>query len=180
LETIDLGDGWAALIAGLELAPEVDPLNLLEEARQEGWELQLFNPRYVAGRRHLEELVKQCYEARRRGLLYASKIGIDLAVRVACDLQIGRALRKVGVASGMRQVVAVALGPHGSLKDLAEWLLVRGRFTAEPLEAGPERIEALLRGYEISREALSSLNRTASEGLARLLAERAALLVGER
>jgi len=128
----------------------------------------LFDARAIAGERHLLSAWAHLGRARSRGEARLRDRAAELALYVAGDDQLPRALAKVGVASDSEQFVLVAERPRAPAE-----LLPRFELTADPT-AFPRAVDAItLDRLEIGPEERSAVPVEGWEGL---VLERVALL----
>lgn len=137
--------------------------------------IQALDAKFVAGSEHLEMVVRQSWIATLRNASYAKKMDVDLALRVACDLQIARALRAVGLRRGTMDLAVIAIGDRDRLEPFFKFVRRIGEVSDEVLRLSPKKRRFLMQFHSLSEEAIkATLERRGK--LAALLAERAALL----
>jgi tRNA threonylcarbamoyladenosine modification (KEOPS) complex Cgi121 subunit len=107
-------------------APSVAAIvRTLREVGKESESLvMLFDARAVAGERHLFSAWAHLGRARGRGVQRLRDRGAELALYVAGDDQLPRALEKVGVSDATEEFVLVAERPHDPAALLARFDLV--------------------------------------------------------
>lgn len=128
----------------------------------------LFDAEAIAGERHLFSAWAHLGRSRREGAKRLRDRGAELALYVAGDDQLGRALGKVGIRASTASFVLVAEKPR-SMTDLFSRFGLEADPTAYPRAVGPELLDRL----GISPEERSSVPRDAWEGL---VLERVALV----
>jgi len=141
---------------------------LRELAKESPALVAVFDARAIAGERHLLSAWAHLGRARGRGEVRLRERGAELALYVAGDDQLPRALSRVGVSDATEQFVVVVEKPQ-------EPTVVRGRFgLAEDPGAYPRAVdETTLDRLGISPEERSAVPRSAWEGL---VLERVALV----
>lgn len=140
--------------------------------------LQAVDARFVAGSKHLELIIKQSFESWKRGITYADQNDIDLIIRLACDLQIKDALKKVGIKSGIMDIVLIAIGKKDIVNQFYNLAKQIGHVSNQPLELTKEKIQFLKDEYHINDEFIqATVKKEEIDKLPLLLAERAALLL---
>ena len=162
-------DGYVGLVHGLRI--EGDPSSLLNEIREkfEGV-IQLVDPRCLAGELHARLVLHQCFEAMKRGTLYAKKADIDLLMRICCTDQIKEALEEAKVKGG--EAILLAILDEGEAGRLEEYL--KSRIDDGVLKPDEERISGLIKKHGIGDALLGATLK--EDKLPYLLAEDAALL----
>ena len=166
-----------ALIIGIKDVNIKDPEVLLKNIQKVviGGFAQGFVAQFIAGPKHLELIIKQAWEAKKRNIPYVEKFDLDLLIRIACTLQIHKALKTVGFKKGIMDIVILAIGKEKTLKNLIKYVNSIGTFSDQVLEGNTERIEFLKSTYKISKELIeNTLYR--KDILAYLLTEKAAIL----
>lgn len=140
-------------------------------ARESEALVALFDARAVAGERHLLSAWAHLGRARARGETRLRDRGAELALYVAGDDQLPRALAKVGVSSSTEQVVVVAEKPHDPSalfdrfeleSDPSAYPRAVGTETLDRLGIGPKEREAVppesWEGLVLERVALLDLS----------------------
>ncbi len=162
-------DGQVGLVHGLRL--KGDPGSILEGLRKRfGGVIQLVDPGCLAGELHARLVLQQCFEAMKRGTLYAKKADIDLLMRICCTDQIKEALEEARVKG--REAILLAILDEGEAKRLEEFL--KDGIDDGILKPDERRVSRLMRKRGIGGELLSATMK--EDGLPYLLAENAALL----
>lgn len=170
---------WS-LCLGLREVRVERPEAWLSELRREHPSLivQAVSAQCVAGKKHAERILKQAWEAKKRGLLYAERFELDILLRFACNLQIREALEAVGLKPGVQDVLLIAIGGKKHLEHLAQASTGLGTPSDRVLELTEGKAEHLRRRHRIPERMLDS-TLVQEDHLAHVLAERAALLVAE-
>lgn len=137
----------------------------------------LLNARFVAGRRHLELLLRQTVEAEKRGLLYARQREIDFMARVACETQLKKAVDKVGLRAQRMDVAAVLLNGGLFPREVMQLLSTLGTLEDSVIDLNEGKTELLVSEHNL-REMLR-FTPIEEDALAYLMAEKAALLACE-
>ncbi|MCS7141845.1 MAG: KEOPS complex subunit Cgi121 [Candidatus Nitrosocaldus sp.] len=71
--------------------------------------VQMVDAHSIAGMEHLLEILIQSLEAERRSCMLARMVEVDMMLRLACTRQISEAIERVGLKSGSRRAVLVAV-----------------------------------------------------------------------
>ena len=160
------------VVEGLATVDDID--NVLDQVSEIGADtgstVQVFDARYIVGRRHLERAVTLAERERARGEAIARDPAVEILLYAAGRRQITRAL-EIGLSPGTSPVVAIAVG--GEERAAARRLAT----LFDPAET--------LGQYDESRVCeffeISSRERKATDGtIADIVHERVALLVVER
>ncbi|MCX8192016.1 MAG: KEOPS complex subunit Cgi121, partial [Nitrososphaerales archaeon] len=114
---VELEDDTIGLFIGIKGVKIHEPREFIKMLRESLPDLllQVVDARFVAGQKHLELIIKQSFEAWKRGITYTDRRDMDLIVRLACDLQIKDALEKIGIKSGVMDVVLIGIGKRDSI-----------------------------------------------------------------
>jgi tRNA threonylcarbamoyladenosine modification (KEOPS) complex Cgi121 subunit len=163
---------------GVRDADIKDPEDLLREVKQiSNTPIVLVDADFVAGRRHIELLLKQAYEASKRGLTYAKQPEIDLLARVACENQLKKAVEKVGLKPRRMNIVALSLGEDSFPAEFLKMLERLGTLDDSVIELTNEKSSKLLSQHSLAQAYASTL--TDENPLPYLLAEKSVLLASE-
>jgi tRNA threonylcarbamoyladenosine modification (KEOPS) complex Cgi121 subunit len=84
--------------------------------------IQIVNTDNIVGKEHIIEIIKQTIEAKRRGVLLANKVEVDIILRLACVDQIEKAIEILGLKHGMNNATIIALGSYDILMQLGNRL----------------------------------------------------------
>ncbi len=153
--------------------------------------LQIVNTDNIVGKEHIIEIIKQSIEARRRGILLADKIEIDMILRLACVDQIAKAIEILGLKHGKNSAIIIALGSYDMLVQLGDRLITiidsinstssniaHNYYNDSNDDAS--RYEHILKLHRIDRDELYSCilahDNSIKEAIVSILAERANLL----
>ena len=177
MHLIKLEGAIGAAFIGLRSVHVDDPARFIEElkARFPHLLLQAVDARYVAGVCHLNLIVQQAWEAKKRNLLYASRFELDLIIRIACDIQISRALRKVGLKPGFQDIVIIAVGDLQEISSLSTSITALGEPSDSVMNLTYEKEKMLVKDHDVGRDLLNSILYRRNR-LSWVLAEKAALL----
>lgn len=169
---IRLDNQQSAFIHGLQNVEVDDPQLLIEKLKVkfDGVFIQLVEGKFIAGPLHVELVVKQTLEAKRRGIMWAKDAGIDFLARIACDPQISRALQNIGVKKGLSNLVLVAVGKSKEAKTVSEIASLLGRNSDEEILPNNNKKEFLIKTHS-----LKGLEATNMENFQKFLAEKAAI-----
>lgn len=181
MKCIDLGDEIYACYLGLQKVMVDDPVKFMEKLKASFPHIivQAINAKFVAGHRHLELVLKQTLEAKRRGILYAKSPELDLLVRISCDTQISRAIKTVGIEKGVQNIVIVALGKKECAESIKDGLRSYGKISDEVIQLTTDKMRTLIRHHGLSKSYVKAVVQTKAR-LASVLAERAAVLASEK
>jgi len=162
---------------GVRDADIKDPEALLREVKQiSNTPIVLVDADFIAGRRHIELLLKQAYEAKRRGLTYAKQPEIDMLARVACENQLKKAVEKAGLKPRRMNIIALSLGEDPLPEKLLKMLEALGTLDDSVIELTSEKLAKLLSQHALAQTQASTL---IDDPLPYLLAEKSALLACE-
>lgn len=178
LHIIKLDGNTVGCFTGIKNVKVNEPKKFINKLRHRmpNTTIQVVNAKFVAGPHHIELILKQAYDAWRRGISYAEKYDVDLIVRLACNLQIEKALKKVGVKRGVMDVVLIAIGDRSIVKKLYKLAYNIGDPSDEPIKLTDDKVRFLKEEYRISDEVIHSTLKDV-EKIPFLLAEKAALLL---
>ncbi|MFN3622041.1 MAG: KEOPS complex subunit Cgi121 [Nitrososphaerales archaeon] len=165
-------------IQGIKDAEVENPEALINKLKQiHTHHIVLLNAKFIAGRRHIELLLKQTVEAEKRGLTYAKQREIDLMARVACETQLKKAIDKVGLKPQKMDLVALVLDGDNFPSEATQILKTIGTFDDSVIELKGEKVKLLLSEHNLTQTLESAL--LGEDALAYLIAEKAALLACE-
>ncbi|MCS7116076.1 MAG: KEOPS complex subunit Cgi121 [Nitrososphaerota archaeon] len=175
---VELEDDTIGLFIGIKGVKIHEPREFIKMLRESLPDLllQVVDARFVAGQKHLELIIKQSFEAWKRGITYTDRRDMDLIVRLACDLQIKDALEKIGIKSGVMDVALIGIGKRDSIDRFYNLAKRIGNVSDEPLELTENKAQFIKEVYHISDDLIRATVGGADK-LALLLAERAALLL---
>lgn len=163
---------------GVRDAEIKDPEALLQKVKQiSTTPVVLVNADFIAGRRHIELLLKQAYEASRRGVTYAKQPEIDLIARVACEKQLKKAVEKVGLKPSRMNILALSLGEGSFSTEFIKVLASLGTLDDSVIELTDEKSPKLISQHDLVEALASTL--MDEDALPYLLAEKSALLAYE-
>jgi len=163
---------------GVKDADIKDPEALLRKVKQiSAAPLVLVDADFIAGRRHLELLLKQVYEALRRGITYAKQLDIDFLARVACETQLKRAVEIVGLKPRRMNILALSLNEDSLPIELVHILESLGTLDDSVIELTYTKFSALIAYHNLTR--ILDCTLMDEDILAYLIAERSALLACE-
>jgi KEOPS complex subunit Cgi121 len=153
------------------------PEEFFEQLRKLGDELgvalQAFNARVIAGRVHLVHAAREAGLAIRSGKTFARSRELELLCWVAAERQIARAVERVGVKRGVREIALLSVGEQGSSirLSLTRALELAG-LTPDPsvLELKPSKVRPIRKAFDIGVRELRTVP------LQSLILERIALL----
>ena len=175
--TLDI-EGRRYAAQGVRDADIKDSEALLQKVKQiSNTPIVLVDADFIAGRRHLELLLKQAYEASKRGLTYAKQPEIDFLARVACENQLKKAVKKVGLKPQRMNIVALALGEASFPAEFLKMLEALGTLDDIVIELTDEKSFKLLSQHNLAQAQAFTL--IDGNSLPYLLAEKSALLACE-
>ncbi len=157
--------------------------------------IQIVNTDNILGREHIIEIIKQTIEAKRRGVLLADKVEVDIILRLACVDQIEKAIEILGLKHGMNNATVIALGSYDILIQLGNRLNAiidsinassrRNDYYKHDDNGGNDssKYEHILKLHSIDKDelyscVLNTCNGSIREAIVSILAERANLLYG--
>ena len=173
---VKLSQGRMARISGAKGVLIHDPRSFLTSLQLDSSvTIQAVNVQSVAGPEHLQFILEQAEESRRRGILYAQRLEVDILLRIACSLQIKKAFDRVGLKKGKQDLAIMAIGPIARVDSVWNRLkrIIPLNFTT--LEVTPVRLKKLMSIHRIDGVSLSTVSRTEAP-VPGILAEKAALL----
>jgi len=176
LRLIKLSDNISSLIIGIKRVRIEDPKQFLKglKDKQPSLTVQALDARFVAGFEHLKMVLQQSWMAFDREASYSEKLDLEIIVRVACDSQITRALRTVGLKSEVMDIALVVIGEPRTLKLFAE--VIKGlEISDDVIKLNPEKESFLIKHHNISNKFVEATIADKNK-LAMILAERANLL----
>jgi tRNA threonylcarbamoyladenosine modification (KEOPS) complex Cgi121 subunit len=163
---------------GVRGAEIKDPETLIQKVKQRfNKPIVLIDADFIAGKRHLELLLKQAYEASRRGLTYAKQPEIDFLARVACESQLKKVVEKVGLKIRRINIVALSLGEGSLPTEFLKMLEPLGTLDDSVIELTDEKSSMLLSQHDLLQVQASTI--IDEDPLPYLLAENSALLACE-
>ena len=175
--TIDV-EGRKYVVQGVRDTDIKDPEDLIRKVKQiSSAPIVLVDADFIAGIRHLQLLLKQAYEASRRGLTYAKQPEIDLLARVACENQLKEAVEKVGLKPLRMNILALLLGEGPFPTEVLKMLEALGTLDDSVIELTKEKSAKLLSQHALAQAQNSTL--IDEDPLPYLLAEKSALLACE-
>ena len=84
--------------------------------------IQFINPDILLNLEHLIYAVKQSYFAKKRNLLGAKTIEMDVLLRLSATDQIKEAIKYSGISSKNKSFIILAMGKIQLLKELNYWI----------------------------------------------------------
>ena len=84
--------------------------------------IQFINPDILLNLEHLIYAVKQSYFAKKRNLLGAKTIEIDILLRLSATDQIKESIKYSGISSKNKSFIILAMGKIQLLKELNYWI----------------------------------------------------------
>jgi len=177
LKFIRLSNSTSSFIVGLKQVYVRDPQQFLGKLREKfpSLTVQALDANFVAGFKHLKLILYQSWVAFNRGIPYLKKLDLELIVRVACDSQINRALKAVGLKSGTIDLALVAIGDQKNLKSFVEDIMNLGEISASVLKMIPKKKTFLMNHHDISSNLIQATVADKNK-LALILSEKANLL----
>jgi tRNA threonylcarbamoyladenosine modification (KEOPS) complex Cgi121 subunit len=171
-------EGRVYAAQGVRDADIKDPEALIQKVKQISTaSLVLVDADFIAGRRHLVLLLKQVNEALRRGATYAKQLEIDFLARVACETQLKRAVKEVGLKLRKMNIVALSLYEGSLPVELIHMLESLGTLDDSVIELTNSKFSALAAYHNLTR--IFNCTLIDNDILAYLIAERSALLACE-
>jgi len=171
-------EGRRYAVQGVRDADIKDPEAILQKVKQiASTPIVLVDADFIAGRRHLELLLKQVYEASIRGLTYAKQPEIDLLARVACENQLKKAVERVGLKPRRMNIVALSLAGAPFSIEFLEMLKTLGTLDDSVIDLTDKKSTELILQHSLAQANTSTL--IDEDPLPYLLAEKSALLACE-
>ena len=177
MKLIRLDNDASSLIIGIKKIYIENPRSFLEKLRERfpSLTIQALDANFIAGYEHLKSILYQSWTAFKRDISYSKKLDLELIVRMACDSQINRALKIVGLKSGIMNLAIVAMGDQRNLKLFAEDIKSLGEISESVLKLTPKKENFLIEHHDLSSKLLQSTISYKNK-LAAILSEKANLL----
>lgn len=177
LHFVKLDNKILSLILGAKEVVIDDPNRFLRNLRDNfpNLTIQALDAKFVAGYEHLKMIIRQSWVAFNRGVSYTKKLDLELIVRVACDPQIERALKTIGLKSGKMSIALIAIGELEYLKIFAEAIKDLGEISDDVIKLNPDKKRFLIKHHNISDELIKATIIDKNK-LAMILSEKANLL----
>ncbi|MCP8321346.1 MAG: hypothetical protein H3Z52_10475 [archaeon] len=174
---IRLGDKTLTIVLGMKGVIIDDPEQFLGRLKDKFSNLiiQALDANFIAGFEHLKMILQQSWVAFNRGISYTKKLDLEIIVRLACDSQIARALKTLGLKSGKMDIALIAIGEMKHLKLFAENIKDLGEISDYIIKLNPSKERFLIKHHNISDELIKATI-TEKNKLAAILSERANLL----
>jgi tRNA threonylcarbamoyladenosine modification (KEOPS) complex Cgi121 subunit len=137
---------------------------------------QLFDAGKIAGPNHIYYAAANADYALRNGLNISNNLNVETLLYAACENQINKAIRLIGV-SQKTGAVAVAVLSKGDGNELAEAIASSlGAVDDSVLDITPEKYESIKELYGITETAIETVGSDRNEALTSLIAEKGSLL----
>lgn len=177
LHYIRLGDKNLSTILGMKGVIVENPEQFLRNLREKfpNIVIQALDANFVAGFGHLKMILQQSWMAFEREISYTKKLDLELIVRLACDSQITRALKTLGLKSGRMDIALIAIGELKHLKLFNETIKDLGEISDDAVRLNPEKERFLIKHHNISDELIKATIVDKNK-LAAILSEKANLL----
>ncbi|MGQ9469470.1 MAG: KEOPS complex subunit Cgi121 [Nitrososphaerales archaeon] len=174
---IRLSDKTSSIVLGVKGAIINNPEQFLRNLRDKSPNLiiQALDANFVAGFEHLKMILQQSWMAFNRGISYTKKLDLELIVRLACDSQIARALKTLGLKSGKMDIALIAIGEIKHLKHFDEAIKDFGEISDDVIKLNPEKEKFLIKHHGISDELIKATIVDRNK-LAAILSEKANIL----
>ncbi|MEM3383523.1 MAG: KEOPS complex subunit Cgi121 [Nitrososphaerales archaeon] len=174
---IKLNNKISSIILGIKGVIIDDPKDFLRVLREKYPKLviQALDANFVAGYEHLKMILQQSWVAFNRGVSYAKKLDLEIIIRIACDFQIERALKTIGLRSGKMDIALIAIGEIKDLRLFAENIKDLGEISDDVINLSHEKKKFLIKHHNISNELIKATIADKNK-LAMILSERANLL----
>ncbi len=177
LRFIKLDDKTESLILGIKEVVINDPNEFLRNLRDKFSNLviQALDANFIAGYEHLKMILQQSWMAFNRKVSYTKKLDLEIIVRMACDSQIERALKTLGLKSGKMDIALIVIGETRNLRLFAENIKNLGEISDDVIKLNHKKKKFLIKHYSISNELIKATIADKNK-LAMILSERANLL----
>ena len=173
---VKLSHGRIARISGVKGLLIPDPQIFLTSLQLDSSvAIQAVDVQSVAGHEHLRLILEQAEESRRRGILYAQRLEVDILLRIACSLQIKQAFDRVGLKKGKQDLAIMAIGPMAKVDSVWKRLRRMIPLNFAILKPTPARLQKLMSIHGIDGVSISAVP-GAQRPVYGILAEKAALL----
>jgi len=137
---------------------------------------QLFDAEKIAGPNHIYYAAANADYALRNELNISNNLNVETLLYAACDNQINKAIRLIGVSKKTTSV-AVAVLSKVDGNELAEAIASSlGTVDDSVLDITPEKYESIKELYGITETAIETIGADKNEALTSLIAEKGALL----
>lgn len=172
------GSGLNVTITGARDASVKDINEILRvlDRLVDGFLYQLFDAEKIAGPNHIYYAVANADYAMRNGLNISNNLNVETLLYVACENQINKAIRLLGV-SKKTGTVAVAVFSEKVENRLSEAIAANlGTVDDSVLDITPKKYESLKELYGITETAIETVGSDRTTALTSLIAEKGALL----
>lgn len=137
---------------------------------------QLFNAEKIAGPNHIYYAAANADYAMRNGLNISNNLNVETLLYAACENQINKAIRLLGV-SKKTETVAVAVFYEKDENRLSEAIAANlGTVDDSVLDVTPDKYDSLKELYGITETAIETVGTDRNEALTNLITEKGALL----
>jgi tRNA threonylcarbamoyladenosine modification (KEOPS) complex Cgi121 subunit len=177
LRYIRLSDKTSSIVLGMKGVIVENPEQFLRNLRDKfpNLTIQALDANFVSGFEHLKMILQQSWTAFNRGISYTKKLDLELIVRLACDSQIARALKTLGLKSGKMDIALISIGDLKNLKLFTQFVKDLGEFSDDVIKLNPSKERFLTKHHNIS-DRLIKATILDKDKLAAILSEKANLL----
>jgi len=142
----------------------------------DGVQYQLFDADKIAGPNHIYYAAANADYAMRNGLNISDNLNVETLLYAACENQINKAIRLIGV-SKKTEAVAVTVLSKKDEYELSEAIAASlGTVDDSVLDITPVKYESIKELYGITETAIETLGTDKYEALTSLIAEKGSLL----
>ena len=137
---------------------------------------QLFDAEKIAGPNHIYYSAANADYAIRNGLNISNNLNVETLLYAACENQINKAIRLIGV-SKKTETVAVVVFSEKVENRLSETIAANlGTVDDSVLDITPEKYESIKELYDITETAIETVGSDRNDALTSLITEKGALL----
>jgi KEOPS complex subunit Cgi121 len=137
---------------------------------------QLFDADYIAGPNHLYHAAVNAKYALNNGLNISNNISIETLLYAACESQINRAIKTLGVSEKTRNLAVTVFSVIENDPLTNEIAQSLGEIEDSVLAVTSEKYESLVNLFDITEEAMKTMGKEPYDALTGLITEKGALL----
>jgi tRNA threonylcarbamoyladenosine modification (KEOPS) complex Cgi121 subunit len=146
------------------------------DALADGTLYQIFDAAKIAGPNHIYYAAANADFAMRNGLNISDNLNVETLLYAACENQINKAIRVIGVSKKTETVAVAVLSKKGE-NELSEALAAKlGSVDDSVLDITPEKYESIKELYGITEAAIDTVGADRNEALTSLISEKGSLI----
>jgi tRNA threonylcarbamoyladenosine modification (KEOPS) complex Cgi121 subunit len=162
-------------VKGVDVKDINEILTQLDE-HANGTLYQLFDADYIAGPNHLYHAAANAKYALNNGLNISNNLSIETLLYAACESQINRAIKTLGVSEKTRNLAVTVFSDIENDPLTNEFAQSLGEIDDSVLAVTSEKYEVLVNLFDITEEAMKTVGRKPYDALTSLITEKGALL----